>query len=995
VRAPNDVRVVRPAARPRLIFTTQYPSRVTLTFEAVRKACSPQLWSRGIELVRANAVIGERADTDEISVRVATKGGMIARNVRLFLEDAQWECTCGAPVCEHAAAAVIAVKRAHDEGRTLPTQGETIGGIGYHLARGAGGLSIERGIRVGDAFHPFEATLAALSSGRVPAPPFTARQDDLAAELALGTHRRGPMPRAIVAKLLRALSGCEDVALDGVPVRTSATPVGPRVAVEDQGDGFRVVLEDDPELSEVFQNGIALCGATLRPVVEPKLTGREHHEFSQGRHFGPDSWNELVTEVLPSLRGRVAIEARTSRLPAIERIPPRIVVETRSEGSALNVLAVLVYGDPPQARVDGGRLVHLQGALPLRDDRAEQREVRHLASRLGLAPGVATVVSGASAVALVAKLSAWDGEVRGTGGERFALSGPIAPTVRIAEDGGVDVLFATAAVAGRAARHAEPGAVLSAFRAGESLVALNEGGYAPLPLDWLSRFGERIADLLAARDEAGTVSKAMLPDVARLCEDLDRPPPAALAGLEALVAGFSGLAEPMLPSDLTASLRPYQRDGVAWLSFLRRAGLGALLADDMGLGKTVQALCAIGGKTLVVAPTSVVHNWSDEIRRFRPGLSACVYHGPKRALDPAADITITSYALLRLDEGILTQPAWDTVVLDEAQLIKNPESQVAQVAYRLKAGWRVTLSGTPVENRLDELWSQMHFLNRGLLGGRRDFQDRYARPVADGVGDAAARLRDRIRPFVLRRLKQDVAPELPPRTDATLYCTLTDAERRVYDAVRAATLQEVVAKLREGGGVIAALEALLRLRQAACHSALVPGQTADSSAKVERLREGLEMVVAEGHKALVFSQWTSFLDLIEPHLKAAGIGFTRLDGGTVDRAGVVAQFQDDDGPPVLLVSLKAGGTGLNLTAADHVFLMDPWWNPAVEDQAADRAHRIGQNRPVMVYRLVAEETVEERILLLQDAKRGIADAALGEASRAASLTKDDLLSLLE
>jgi len=756
-----------------------------------------------------------------------------------------------------------------------------------------------------------------------------------------------------------------------------------------------VALEDDPEISETFANGIARCGTMLRPVSEPKLTGRELHEFAAGRHFGPESWNDLVTEVLPSLRGRVALEVRTTRLPAIERIPPRIAIETRKDGATLTVLAVLVYGDPPQARVDGGKLVHLQGALPLRDDRTEQREVRHLAARLGLAPGVPATVSGSEAVALVAKLSAWDGEVRGDGRESFVLAGPLVPSVRIADDGGVDVAFAVASAGGRAKGSADPGRVLSAFRAGESLVALDGGGYAPLPLDWLSRYGASIADLLAARDEAGSLPKALLPDVARLCEELDQPPPAALAGLTALLTGFEGLPEPTLPADLAASLRPYQRVGVSWLQFLRGAGLGALLADDMGLGKTIQALCAVRGRTLVVAPTSVVHNWSDEIKRFRPGLSACVYHGAKRALDPSADVTITSYSLLRLDEELLATTAWDTLILDEAQMIKNPESQVAQAAYRLKAAWRVTLSGTPVENRLDELWSQMHFLNRGLLGGRRDFQDRTARPIAEGVDGSAARLRERIRPFVLRRLKQDVAPELPPRTDSILYCALSDAERRIYDAVRAATLQEVVAKLGEGGGVLAALEALLRLRQAACHSALVPGQIADTSAKVERLRESLETIRAEGHKALVFSQWTSFLDLIEPHLRAAAIGFTRLDGSTADRAGVVKQFQDADGPPVLLISLKAGGTGLNLTAADHVFLMDPWWNPAVEDQAADRAHRIGQDRPVMVYRLVAEETVEERILVLQDAKRGIADAALGDAARAASLTKDDLLALLQ
>jgi SNF2 family DNA or RNA helicase len=239
-----------------------------------------------------------------------------------------------------------------------------------------------------------------------------------------------------------------------------------------------------------------------------------------------------------------------------------------------------------------------------------------------------------------------------------------------------------------------------------------------------------------------------------------------------------------------------------------------------------------------------------------------------------------------------------------------------------------------------------------------------------------------------------VAPELPPRTEAILHCELSREERKVYDAVRAATVAEVVRKLQAGGSVLAALEALLRLRQAACHPALVPGQSAETSSKVETLVETLETVVAERHKALVFSQWTSFLDLLERPLAEASIEHLRLDGSTVDRGEVVERFQDRSGPPVLLVSLKAGGTGLNLTAADHVFLMDPWWNPAVEDQAADRTHRIGQDKPVFVYRLVAEGTVEEKILELQESKRRIAEAALGEAAAAASLTREDLLALL-
>jgi SNF2 family DNA or RNA helicase len=290
-----------------------------------------------------------------------------------------------------------------------------------------------------------------------------------------------------------------------------------------------------------------------------------------------------------------------------------------------------------------------------------------------------------------------------------------------------------------------------------------------------------------------------------------------------------------------------------------------------------------------------------------------------------------------------------------------------------------------------------------LLGGRSEFSDRYVKAISVGDDDAAKRLRRRIRPFVLRRLKSEVAKELPPRTDVVLRCELDAAERRAYDAVRAATQEQVVERLASGASVMQVLEALLRLRQAACHPALLPGGRlrmqqeggAKSSSKLTLLLETLEEVLDEGHKALVFSQWTSLLDLVQPLLVERKIAFTRLDGSTRDRQAVVEAFQDPAGPPVMLISLKAGGTGLNLTAADNVFLLDPWWNPAVEDQAADRAHRIGQDRPVIVHRLIASETVEDRILVLQERKRQLAEAAVGQAGGAHAITRDELLALLE
>jgi SNF2 family DNA or RNA helicase len=289
-----------------------------------------------------------------------------------------------------------------------------------------------------------------------------------------------------------------------------------------------------------------------------------------------------------------------------------------------------------------------------------------------------------------------------------------------------------------------------------------------------------------------------------------------------------------------------------------------------------------------------------------------------------------------------------------------------------------------------------HFTNPGLLGARVDFDREIGRPIAGGDGRALARLQTLIRPVLLRRTKAEVAPELPPRTEVVERCELDEREREIYDGVRAAARADVVKQLEGGGSPLAALAALMRLRQAACHPGLLPDVEADSSSKVDRLAELLDRAAAGGHKSLVFSQWTSLLDRIEPALAAIGLDWVRLDGSTRDRAAVVERFQSDESIGAMLISLKAGGTGLTLTAADHVFLVDPWWNPATEDQAADRAHRIGQTRPVLIHRLVAGDTVEERILALQERKRALAAAAVGGALGAgAGLTRDDLLALLQ
>jgi superfamily II DNA or RNA helicase len=930
----------------------------------------------------------------------------------LYPGEDEWDCDCPGRLrpCEHLAAAAIALSQ---EGNELSAQSpvkatnETWSRVVYRFSQGEGGLVVRRFLLRADGVEsPLEGTLSALLSRPSEARLLQAEQWDLQADRLLETSSRGVLPTTKLDALIKVLAGCRLLFLDGVPVVMAEEEVLPHAVVTDHEDGVRITILRDSRITSVPSAGVVVLGDVIARHGEMELCGGFLQHLPQTQTFRAAQLGEAATRVLPDLFRRMAVDVRTNRLPHIVRgLRPRIVLELTQMGGTIAILPTLLYGHPPCARIDEGRLVHLGGPVPLRDETSERRLQERLRGDLGLLTGRRSTFTGPDTSRLIEKLQRWRGEVTGDGAELLGTRVELRPRLGVQASpvtgSGLPAVsctmeFDVLADGGKVVGQVSAEAVISAWQEGLGLVPLIGGGFAQLPQGWLDRHGATLAALLAARSADGRVANHALPVLGQLCADLNQPAPPGLDRLAPLFQAFERLPEASLPKDLVATLRPYQRVGVNWLSFLRTMGLGGILADDMGLGKTVQALAVMGKNTLVVAPTSVLPNWRAELTRFRPDLSVSVYHGPSRALDPKADITLTTYAILRLDSEQLSAKTFAMVVLDEAQAIKNPDSQVARAAYSLRADFRLAMSGTPVENRLDELWSIMHFANRGLLGGRREFDAEIGRPVADGVAGAAQGLRQRIRPFVLRRRKIEVAPELPPRTEATLQVVLDERERALYDAVRAATQSEMIAALGGGGrmDVMKALEALLRLRQAACHSGLLPGQSAATSSKVQALVESLETAILDGHKSLVFSQWTSLLDRIEPVLEQAGITFIRLDGATRDRGAVVEAFQSEAGPPVLLISLKAGGTGLNLTSADHVFLCDPWWNPAVEDQAADRAHRIGQERPVMIYRLVAKDTVEERILELQARKRAIGDAALGDAGAAASLTREDLLALL-
>lgn len=568
-----------------------------------------------------------------------------------------------------------------------------------------------------------------------------------------------------------------------------------------------------------------------------------------------------------------------------------------------------------------------------------------------------------------------------------------------------------------------PAEIQQLLRSGRSHTRLKNGKFAVLDTGAVEELQETLLDCAPQQHAHGYRIPA--PQAGFLEATLRQYPtwqvqaPAAWRDRAARQSGAAMPAPPPL-GPLETVLRPYQKQGVAWLQFLRQNRFGGILADEMGLGKTLQALAhlqlcrlenplpAAGPRLphLIVCPTSLVFNWLAEARKFVPGLRLLALHGPQRHRQfeqiPACDLVVTTYALIRRDAEKYRGREFDTVILDEAQHIKNRRTQNAQAVKAIRAEHRVVLTGTPLENSVQDLWSIFDFLMPGYLGGARDFHERYEVPILKARSTAAqTRLARRLRPFLLRRLKRDVAPDLPAKLEQVAYCELTTGQRAVYQQVLTATRQEVLTAAGAAdlpANRLRVLTALLRLRQICCDLRLLP-QTPNPppppSGKFALFAELVEQILDGGHRALVFSQFVEMLQLLKAHLEAEGIAYCYLDGTTTERARVVEQFQTQRDIPLFLISLKAGGVGLNLTGADTVIHFDPWWNPAVEDQATDRAHRLGQHRVVTSYKLIARDTVEEKILRLQQRKRDLIAATVGgEAEFAATLSWEEIQALL-
>ena len=543
--------------------------------------------------------------------------------------------------------------------------------------------------------------------------------------------------------------------------------------------------------------------------------------------------------------------------------------------------------------------------------------------------------------------------------------------------------------------------ILASLGSDSNFLELPDGSLGKLAPEWRDRLQELKALSLSDGNKLTRSQALFLPEI--LGDNVALP-----GAADALVHGWREAATPT-PRNPTSSfqgkLREYQRIGIGWMSTLEQAGLGGCLADDMGLGKTVQVLAHLShrlpearGPVLIVAPRSVLWNWQEEFHRFLPEVRTNTHHGPSRAREASAleqqQVLLTTYGTVTRDRDLMKEIEFELVVLDEAHAIKNPNAQVSQAAHALRARHRLALTGTPIENSLGDLWSVMEFLNPGLLGSRKLFRTRVEDPAAESLRRHLARV---LKPLILRRTKEAVATDLPERVEQVLHVPMLDAQADLYEGLRSAAERSLQSADLESsdGGALHVLEALLRLRQVACHPGLVGKTAADlESGKLQVLLDHLEQVVEGGHKALVFSQFPSFLRLVVPELKLRGYAHAYLDGQTRDRQTQVKSFQTDPDCRLFLISLKAGGVGLNLTAADYVFLLDPWWNPQVEAQAIDRAHRIGQTKQVFVYRLVSEGTIEERVLNLQAEKRELATQFLDPSQSHQPLRIEDLRDLL-
>ncbi|MFQ5507975.1 MAG: SNF2-related protein [Leptospirillia bacterium] len=806
----------------------------------------------------------------------------------------------------------------------------------------------------------------------------------------------------VTARIDRDDDGGWRVSLGGVDLPVQAGPV-------------KVIAAEPPLYTD---------GGTVGSLVTP-LPGKLATRLALNPlHVSEKEWPEFVAHWMPRLSamGEFSLPPELSPEEVVGTDPvPRLILG--DEGGWLRLGVEFVYGEAaPVSPVAMARPMAFQDGRMLSYRRNREMEAEHLQRLLSpRGDGVVAPSSGAAGAWALTGDAGYDfllfelpllsqegwqiyGEEHLARHRMFRGEAGLSCRVK----SGID-WFDLAVLADFDGIEVGAAELLKAHEAGKRYVELSDGRIGRIP-DWVRQRADSLAEAGLDRGDSARLSRYQVPLLMELtgggqtvADDRFREAALRLKDFERIEP-----VEP--PKGLCTTMRPYQLEGLAWLEFLRRYDLHGILADDMGLGKTLQMVAMLllekqrghqTGPSLVVMPTTLIFNWVHELKQHAPDLGVTVWHGPDRhgLADRIkdSDVVLTNYALVRQDLARLEGIPFHYLVLDEAQYVKNPESQVSRAVRALTANHRVALTGTPLENHLGELWSQFAYLMPGLLGTYPQFRRRFGGPIERGDTEAVQRLIDRVRPFILRRTKDQVAQELPERVETILYCRMEEDQRALYDRIRDRCRDQVADSIRSKGlsrSRIAILDALLKLRQVCCHSELLPADLSGgvtASAKMDLFVEFITEAMEEEHRVLVFSQFVSMLKLIRRHLDDAGVPYAYLDGRTRNREKRVKEFQEDPAIPVFLISLKAGGTGLNLTAADYVVHFDPWWNPAVEQQATDRAHRIGQTRKVFSYKMIAEDTVEEKIVLLQEKKQQLSNILLsGEKELVSDLTMDDI-----
>jgi len=947
----------------------------------LREASLPALWSRAIELSRKDAFVPVRIDDEVVAGRMKGVDQRLAFEVELYEKDEEWSCTCQdrEDPCVHVVAAALIVKRKSAMewqeiiklNETGAQSGDTTGRsrngvITYRFSRVRDELKFERVVVGQGREHTMVSSLlthvTTVNSEVIAVPT----QFDYQVEQSLENDRRGSLRPETMRRLLRALRRAPQVLLDAQPIQTSDEKVG--LVLEITDDGAAVVLRGmrDPRITEVFANGVALCGKTLHPASVPEFSQQEAEVMRRGGKFFPQEMHRLETVLLPALAAKVRVINKSKRIQLAEHIEPQLRIRVAEVDTRLVVEPVIVYGDEEEKLVVDRRGDRQIGTTRVARDETAERRLRDEGFRkTDISWGETKSFGLSEGLAWIASLASRHGDLFSAKDLlRFRNSGAVSMSwensdgawgLALAQQGKRQFLSLDAQDADIDFERFI-GKAMDAFQRGETHISWLDGTYVALPTAWLASNRVLLQSVLASRKENVRAVVRMLQGDAQQEDASDIPASSRIA------KGWPHVR----PADgFVGTLRAYQQDGLNWLSSLLADGVGGILADEMGLGKTVQILACMPKNTLIVAPSSILSNWRSEIAKFRPDMKVQLHHGQQRgSLKDDADVVVTSFGLLRQDENEFAKRQWRLCVVDEAQYVRNPDTKSYQSVMSVDAEVKLAVTGTPIENRMLDLWALMNLVNTGLFGSREAFQRLIGRGVEEGRESAIKEVRRLLRPFMIRRKKNLVATDLPERMESVVRIDLQDEERRVYDGLR----QETQNMLRSASvKAFNMLPALLRLRQSCCHLALLPNMPAQKSTKTERAVEMIQEIKEDGGRVLVFSQWTSFLDLIERRLGEVGVSHLRIDGSTTQRGEIVARFQGGEAD-VMLLSLKAAGVGLNLTAADHVFLMDPWWNPAAEAQAADRAHRIGQTKNVIIHKFVAADTIEERVLVLQEHK---------------------------